>query len=290
MGVVEDAKQRLEELIEEYSLRNPKIAEPDGAADDWLFRDAVKEQFGIRYDISRMTWLPQGGKKVKSCSKAGGILDTLRLVCEGKARREAKRKAKSSITSITGHRKRKSHEGAQCADRSSDTASSTSSESSASSRGDYKANPGKKMRHQVLSLKCSNAGLRSVAEERLQRIMDLEAEKAAAWNRLKMAEDDDGSEAAESSEPSSRSDSDQVAALMAELDEWKERMEAKEAECKSAVEEAERLRELYRRNGSAIREELKALRDETKSLREILSTVEDKCHRMEAEDGQYIAL
>ncbi|KAF4677239.1 hypothetical protein FOZ60_017462, partial [Perkinsus olseni] len=271
MGVVEDAKQRMEELIQEYSLRNPKIAEPDGAADDWLFRDAVKEQFGIRYDRSRMTWiyrLPRGGKKVKSCSKAGGIFDTLRLVCEGKARREAKRKAKSSITSITGHRKRKSHEGALRADRSSDTASSTSSESLASSRGDYKANPGKKMRHQVLSLKCSNAGLRSVAEKRPQRIKDLEAEKAAAWNRLKMAEDADGSEGRRVQSLLLAHDPPWVTGcfLQAELDEWKERMEAKEEECKSTVEEAERLRELNKRQGSAMREELKALRDETKNV------------------------
>ncbi|KAF4677235.1 hypothetical protein FOZ60_017459 [Perkinsus olseni] len=230
MDAVANAKQRMEELIQEHLRRNPRIVEPDGTADDWTFREALKKQFGILYDRTSMTWfysLPDGRKRVKRCVEAG-ILDTLRVICEDKARRK---------------KKRKPHEGARLSGPYSGTPSSASESSVSTRSADYRR--GWKLRRRLSSLKCTNAGLRSIAAERLQRINELEAEKVAAWNPLRGAEDADGSEGAERSGPFPRVGPDQATVSMvitaqklpwvtthctsqAELEKWKKRMEVKE--------------------------------------------------------------
>ncbi|KAF4747009.1 hypothetical protein FOZ63_034142, partial [Perkinsus olseni] len=89
MAAVEEAKQRMEELIRTHQRRNPRIAEPEGTADDWIFRKAVKKQFRIFYHISLKRWfywLPRGRTKGKNCHKPG-VMDALRFLCEDQARR-----------------------------------------------------------------------------------------------------------------------------------------------------------------------------------------------------------
>ncbi|KAF4677236.1 hypothetical protein FOZ60_017459 [Perkinsus olseni] len=263
MDAVANAKQRMEELIQEHLRRNPRIVEPDGTADDWTFREALKKQFGILYDRTSMTWfysLPDGRKRVKRCVEAG-ILDTLRVICEDKARRK---------------KKRKPHEGARLSGPYSGTPSSASESSVSTRSADYRR--GWKLRRRLSSLKCTNAGLRSIAAERLQRINELEAEKVAAWNPLRGAEDADGSEGAERSGPFPRVGPDQATVSMvitaqklpwvtthctsqAELEKWKKRME----ERKLAVEETERLRGHHNKKEAAMKDKLKTLRTETRS-------------------------
>ncbi|KAF4718338.1 hypothetical protein FOZ62_000301 [Perkinsus olseni] len=217
-----------------------------------------------------MTWfysLPDGRKRVKRCVEAG-ILDTLRVICEDKARRK---------------KKRKPHEGARLSGPYSGTPSSASESSVSTRSADYRR--GWKLRRRLSSLKCTNAGLRSIAAERLQRINELEAEKVAAWNPLRGAEDADGSEGAERSGPFPRVGPDQATVSMAELEKWKKRMEVKEKERKLAVEETERLRGHHNKKEAAMKDKLKTLRTETRSLRMILSAVQQEVDRMKREDG-----
>ncbi|KAF4738042.1 hypothetical protein FOZ62_006503, partial [Perkinsus olseni] len=227
MGAVEAAKQRMEELIQAHLRRNPEIAEPDGAANDWIFRDAVREQFRISYDKFGLLWrykLPNGRSRKKNCVEAG-VLGTLRLVCEEQAMRKeaAKTKGRGSSTGMS-HRKRSLYARAGDSDLERDGGTDMS-ESSLSSEGESSYESKRealvyRLRQEVASLKCSNAGLRNIAEERLERIKELESGSGS---------NSDGCIADEATEGRPELPPglypDEVAVLTAEVDEWKEKFE-----------------------------------------------------------------
>ncbi|KAF4679668.1 hypothetical protein FOZ62_013149, partial [Perkinsus olseni] len=151
-----------------------------------------------------------------------------KFVCGDKAQRqESEQEPMSSATDSRG-RKRKSCERIRAPDSErGDTSFSPDSRVSSEPEGTLphnycdsrRASEIYRLRKEVSSLKCSNAGLRSIAEERLERIRQLEA---VVWAPQATADGGDGSEKDGSSEVRER----------AEGDEWKkefeERMEAKE--------------------------------------------------------------
>ncbi|KAF4729613.1 hypothetical protein FOZ62_024221, partial [Perkinsus olseni] len=287
MSVVDDIRHRMENLIKKHLQRNPEIADPEGTAVDWVFRDAVRKQFRIFYRADTMSWyyrLPQGRTRGKKCVRAG-VLNTLKFVCGDKAQREeSEQEPMSSVTDSRG-RKRKSCERIRAADSErGDTSFSPDSRVSSEPEGTLphnycdsrRASEIYRLRKEVSLLRCSNAGLRSIAEERLERIRQLEA---VVWTRQATADGDDGSEEDGSSKISER----------AEVDEWKkdfeERMEAKEQDRDVAIKELQRVGEVTSDRIRALEEELKASRADASGLRGMLSDIQTRMDRIETNDG-----
>ncbi|KAF4677238.1 hypothetical protein FOZ60_017461 [Perkinsus olseni] len=132
-----------------------------------------------------------------------------------------------------------------------------------------------RLRQEVSLLKCSNAGLRSIAEERLERIRQLEA---VVWARQATDDGNDSSEKEGSSEICER----------AEGDEWKEfeeRMEAKEQGRDLAIKELQRVGEVTSDRIRALEEELKASRADASGLRGMLSDIQTQMDRIAMSDG-----
>ncbi|KAF4719811.1 hypothetical protein FOZ63_003145, partial [Perkinsus olseni] len=272
------AKQRLEELIQEHLRRNPRIAEPEGAANDWLFRNAVREQLGICFDRNRVRWhckLPNGRHLYRGCITFG-VLDALRLICEEQVRRkkvEQHRREEEDAEDIaaTNCRKRKLHENGRSSDLSRGEESSPSEASVPTGIPSFGSESGRAseayaLRREVSSLKCSVAGLRKLAEERQERIDELEA---AAWARQAVADGAEGGGVTEGAGPG------QIDALTGEVDKWKtkyeEALELRNQDRQAAAEELELAREVNSMRESAMRGELKALREETAGLEKALT-------------------
>ncbi|KAF4740835.1 hypothetical protein FOZ63_005861 [Perkinsus olseni] len=287
MSAEDDIRQRMENLIRKHLRRNPEIADPEGTAVDWVFRDAVRKQFRIFYRADTMSWyyrLPQGRTRGRKCVRAG-VLNTLKFVCGDKAQRqESEQEPMSSATDSRG-RKRKSCERIRAPDSErGDTSFSPDSRVSSEPEGTLphnycdsrRASEIYRLRKEVSSLKCSNAGLRSIAEERLERIRQLEA---VVWAPQATADGGDGSEKDGSSEVRER----------AEGDEWKkefeERMEAKEQDRDLAIKELQRVGEVTSKRIRALEEELKASRADASGLRGMLSDIQTRMDRIETSDG-----
>ncbi|KAF4674763.1 hypothetical protein FOL46_004023 [Perkinsus olseni] len=134
---------------------------------------------------------------------------------------------------------------------SRDDESSSSSDELRSTRVSSGAN----LRGEVSRLKCSRAGLRKLAEERQERIDELEA---AAWARKAVADGADSSGVTEGAVP------DQVDAL---------------TDRQAAAEELGLAREVNSMRESAMRGELKALREETAGLKKALSDAHSEIDR-----------
>ncbi|KAF4667577.1 hypothetical protein FOZ61_008128 [Perkinsus olseni] len=137
-----------------------------------------------------------GKTRARNCAFVG-VLDALRLICEDQMRN--KETGERGNCSILRARlpKRKFSEGVA---PSRDDESSSSSDELRSTRVSSGAN----LRGEVSRLKCSRAGLRKLAEERQERIDELEA---AAWARKAVADGADSSGVTEGAVP------DQVDAL-----------------------------------------------------------------------------
>ncbi|KAF4712545.1 hypothetical protein FOZ63_012142, partial [Perkinsus olseni] len=109
-------------------------------------------------------------------------------------------------------------------------------------------------------------GLRKLAEERQERIDELEA---AAWARKAVADGAEGGGVTEGAEPG------QIDALTGEVDRWKtkyeEALELRNQDRQAAAEELELAREVNSMRESAMRGELKALREEMAGLKKALA-------------------
>ncbi|KAF4687193.1 hypothetical protein FOZ60_004221 [Perkinsus olseni] len=233
------------------------------------FRGAVRKQFRIFYNAYHSRWFyytASGRTRARNCAVVG-VLDALRLICEDQMRdKETGERGNCSILRARLP-KRKFSEGLA---PSRDDESSPSSDELRSMR----ASSGANLRGEVSRLKCSLAGLRKLAEQRQERIDELEA---AAWARPAVADGADGRERA------ARVEAGEVAALTAEVGEWKkkfeEEMELRDEDRQAAAEELELAREVNSMRESAMRGELKALREETAGLKKAFADAHSEINR-----------
>ncbi|KAF4687191.1 hypothetical protein FOZ60_004220 [Perkinsus olseni] len=275
------------------------IGEPEGAAEDWAFRDAVREEFGIHYHKSLKSWfywLPEGGTRGKKCIKPG-VLNALRFLCEDKAKREeAERLGKGSVTAVR-HRKRKHHETIQSPDSESSTPSDSESATPADSESGMPSDSESGMPSDSESASPSDSESGAAEPEspvciggyRLRRrVSSLEYFSPDDCTLEEEIVESRGEAGSSQSLPGVKPD--RVSTLTAQVEELKGKLRAKEKECEAGVDEVERLREINKRQGTARKEEMRALREETASLRKMLSDVQREVKRMKTEDGRILAL